>query len=341
MNPDVISLLMNHGGPILRWRTATELTHDASLYDHEALRQELLACPQVRYWLSLLGSGPVHHSKDASAENALAKCCEHGLRAGMAELDDRALPYCAVSPGEAYHQEALIIVPFLVRAGFTAEPHLAAWMQQRVELLYGLAKRRDYDLYMDNIERKLLPASQQMLHGQPKLFYKQRFNHHWGYLGLPTCYDLYALAYLPKDEPSLRQKVKAIVTYLLQPAFQETPGGYIWNPQLHRPYAAGRVFLACLPTKDQPEKLLLFMEMLANLEVGRASAWFRQGLAHLETFNTGQDTYSFPSRYLSEKHSYYLYAGMHMGLGEYPRSPRALELESTFRMAKLRQLLGS
>jgi hypothetical protein len=341
MNPDIISLLMDHGGPILRWRTATELAPDASRFDPDPLQQELLACPEVRYWLSMLGSGPVHHSKDASAENALAKCCEYGLSAGMAELDERALPFCAVSRGDAYHQEALIIVPFLVRAGYAAEPRLAAWMRQRIDLLYELAGQGNYDLYMDAAERKQLPASQQMLHRQPKLFYKLRFNHHWGYLGLPTCYDLYALAYLPKEDASTRQKIEAIVAYLLHPDFQDTPGGYIWNPQLHRPYAAGRVFLACLPTEDQPEKLVLFMEMLAHVEVAKASAWFRNGLAHLETFKTERGTYCFPPHYLSEKHSYYLYTGMHMGLGEHPRSSQALELESTFRMVQLHQLLNA
>jgi hypothetical protein len=340
MDPDIISLLMEKGGPILRWRTATELAPESGAFDLKALQEDLIAYSEVRYWLGMLGSGPVHHSKDASAENALAKCCEYGLNTGMAELDRRALPYCAVDSTGAYHHEALIIVPFLVRAGYAAEPRLAAWLQQRVELLYRLANQADYDLYMDDAERQGLPRSQQMYHGQPRLFYKQQFNHHWGYLGLPTCYDLYALAYLPKEDSSIRQKVEAIVTYLLHPAFQGTPGAYIWNPQLHRPYAAGRAFLACLPDISQPEKLVLFMEMLANFEAGRASQWFQEGLGHLETFKTDRGTYCFPSQYLSEKHSYYLYAGMHMGLGEYPRNSNALELESTFRMARLQRILA-
>lgn len=339
-NQDLISFLMHNGGPILRWRTVNELATDEGVYDLEALRSDLLACAEVRRWLNLLGSGPVHHSKDSSAENSMAKLGEYGLRAGMSELDERALPYCAVGPGETYHQEALIIAPFLVRAGYMKEPRLATWMSQRIQVLYGLARQRDYDLYMQEAERRHLPPSQQILHGKPKLFYQLRFNHHWGMLGLPTCYDLYALAYMPKDDTTTRQKIEMIVSYLLHPAFQDTPGGYIWNPQLRRPYAAGRVFLACLPGEDQPEKLVLFMELLAHFQVGKTSQWFRHSLAHLETFRTSRGTYCFPRHYLSEKTGYYLYSGLHMGLGEQPRKMPALELESTFRMARLHHLLA-
>ena len=59
----------------------------------------------------------------------------------------------------------------------------------------------------------------------------------------------------------------------------------------------------------------------------------------LDSFSTEHGTYCFPRKYLSEKHSYYLYAGMHMGLGEVPRDSRALELESTFRMARIKKLI--
>jgi hypothetical protein len=338
IDPNLTSFLLTQGGPILRWRTAEELPPDDSTIDREALYNDLLACPEVHHWLDLLGSGPVHHSKDSSAENVLAKLGEYGLRAGLTELDDRALSYCAIGEGQLYQDEALILIPFLVRLGYASEPRVANWIVQRIDMLFELACRGDYDLYMSQGERQCLPPSQRSLHGSPKLFYQQRFNNHWSMLGLPTCYDLYALAYHPKGDPLTRQKVESIVSYLLNPVFQETPGGYIWNPHLYRSYAAGRVFLACLPTDDQPEKLVLFLEMMANFESGNASDWFHRGMARLETFRTKRGTYLFPSKYLSEKCSYYLYAGMHMGLGEWPRQPHALELESTFRMLRLKKL---
>jgi len=332
-----ISFLLDQGGPILRWRTAQELIPANSIIDKEALYADLLVCPEVRRWIDLLGRGPVHHSKDSSVENVLAKLCEYGLQAGP-ELDAHTLPYCAIGRDQPYYDMALILVPFLVRQGYADEPQVSKWLAQRIDLLYTHACSADYDLYMGEAERQSLPASRQYLHGRPKPFYQLRFNNHWSVLGLPTCYDLYALAYLPKGDPLTWHKVESIVSYLLHPAFQETPGGYIWNSKLHRPYAAGRVFLACLPTYKEPEKLVLFLEMMAQFKCGIASDWFGNGMAHLETFRTERGSYCFPREYLSEKSGYYLYAGMHMGLGEWPRQTRALELESTFRMLRLKKL---
>ncbi len=337
----MISYLLTHAGSILRWRTAVDLIPLDSQINRQSLLEGLMACEEVHRWLKLLGSGPVHHSKDASAENTLAKLCEYGLHAGLPALDLRALPYCAIGDGEPYQADALILAPFLVRAGYAFEPRVASWIEQRIKVLYEQACRADYNFYMDDAERQVLPPSQQILLGKPKPFYRQHFNSHWNVLRLPTCYDLYALAYLSKEDPATRQKIETIVAYILQSSFQDTPGGYIWNPFLHRAYAAGRVFLACLPRENEREKLVLFLEIMAQFECGRASDWFRQGMAHLETFRTEQGTYCFPRHYLSEKVGYYLYSGMHMGLGELPRNNHALELESTFRMARLRSLYST
>ncbi|PWB51474.1 MAG: hypothetical protein C3F13_13610 [Anaerolineales bacterium] len=336
MDTSPINHLLNESGPILRWLTASQLKVEDHSQNRQALLADLLVCEEVHHWLGLLGSGPVHHSMDASLENVLAKLAEYGFRAGMADLDEHVSPYFAIADGEAYHAEALILVPFLVRLGYFAEPRVAYWIAQRIDLLYELARRQDYDFFMSATERQRLPPSQHSMHSDTKLFYRPHFNSHWGYLGLPTCYDLYLMAYLPKDDPLTQQKVEQIVLYLLDPRFQEISDGYIWNAHLHRPYAAGRVFLACLPGDNLPEKLVLFLELMAHFASGRKSAWFSQGLAHLETFRTERGTYCFPPRYLSEKQGYYLYGGMHMGLGEMPRNRHALELESTFRMLRLK-----
>jgi hypothetical protein len=341
IDPNLTSFLLTRSGPILRWLTATELATDDPTIDRDSLRADLLECSEVRQCIDQLGSGPVHQSMDSSAENVLARLAEYGLRAGLPDLDDRTRSYCSIGEGERYHDEALILVPFLVRLGYAHEAHVSSWMAKRIDVLYELACQGDYDFYMNEAARQCLPRSQQYFRGSLKPFYQLRFNNHWSLLGIPTCYDLYALSYLPEQDPPLQQKVEAIISYLLNPAFQDTAGGYIWNPQLHRSYAAGRVFLACLPRKDQPEKLVLFMEMLAQFEGGKTSQWFKHGMAHLETFRTQRNTYCFPAETLSEKHSYYLYAGMHMGLGEWPRNAHAYELESTFRMLRLKKLVDS
>lgn len=334
MDPNLIKLLTN-AGPVIRWLAATEIPECFSPDDHQSLLSELLGCGEVRRWLDLLGTGPVHHSKDSAAENALAKLAEYGLRAGNPELDARALPYCAVDEGSPYHAEAIVLVPFLIRAGYASEPRVARWIARRIDMLYEQAKKEGYDLYMDESEKTSLPPLQ-----RNKPFYRPHLGQHWTDLRLPTCYDLYAMAYLSKTDLETCERIETIVAYLLDSRFQSAVDGYVWNRRLRRPYAAGRVFLACLPGENERERLVLFLEMMASFAVGRESEWFCKGLAHLETFRTERGTYRFPRPYLTEKTGHYLYAGAHMGLGESPRNQAALETESTFRMLRLKRLVS-
>ncbi len=167
MDDALIKYLLDKSGPILRWLTATQLQPESSPPDREKLLSSMLSSEEVRHWLDLLGRGPVHHSMDASVENVLAKLGEYGLRSGMAGLDARLAPYFAVVEGEAYHDIAVILVPFLVRLGFYREPQLASWIAQRIDLLYDLACRQDYDFFMTEEERLILPPSQHSLHGRP------------------------------------------------------------------------------------------------------------------------------------------------------------------------------
>ena len=56
-----------------------------------------------------------------------------------------------------------------------------------------------------------------------------------------------------------------------------------------------------------------------------------------KAFRTPQGTYRFPGGYLRESEGYYV-SGYGMGLGENRRKPLGLEIESTFRMLKIRRL---
>jgi hypothetical protein len=86
--------------------------------------------------------------------------------------------------------------------------------------------------------------------------------------------------------------------------------------------------------------LVLFLELGARFAAARASPWFQEGLAQLESYRTPQGTYRFPTDVLKEApNSYYLYAGAHMGLGENRKQAQAMEIESTFRMMKIKSLM--
>ncbi|MBN1579940.1 MAG: hypothetical protein JXA89_04505 [Anaerolineae bacterium] len=332
--------LFDNGGPIVRYLTATELLEDTSGIDLEQLVHDLLACDEVQRWLDNLGAGPIHHSRDTAAENALAKLCEYGLQAGIPALDEKALPYCDLSVDKSYYDFEVILVPFLIRAGYWREQAIRDWFIRRLADLQRTAQHGSYDLYMDEKERAGFPKP-----WAEKQFYKLEFNPTGDAYPLPSCYDLYGMAYWPADDLETWQAIEAVAAYVIDPAFQTTPGGYIWNPVKRQGYAAGRVFLACFPilTGFDPERFesnrfVMFVELGARFEAVRGSQWFRDSIAHLEQFCTPGGTYRFPAPYLQEKrNSYYLYAGAHMGLGENRRGKSAIEIESTFRLLRIKK----
>lgn len=334
MVPDspLIEWLLENGGPIIRYRTATELLKDNSPVDVERLHSDLLRCPEVQRWMRNLGKGPVHSSKDTAAENAMAKLLEYGLAAGVRSFDEKMLPYCDCGQGGRYHRSALYLVPFLIRAGYWRETAVSEWFMRRLQALHRTAKRREFKVHLDDSQKEGLPKA---WIGKP--IYRHEFSPAGDEHPLPTCYDFYAMAHFPKRDKKVRQTVEEIADYLSDPRFQAIPGGYIWDRSRRRCHAAGRVYLACL----NPERLVLFLELASSFAASRKAGWFRKAVRELERFRTPTGTYRFPREYLKERpNGYCLYAGAHMGLGENRRSKRALETESTFRMLRIKGLVA-
>jgi hypothetical protein len=330
--------LLTNGGPIIRYRTAPELLADRGDIARTQLRRDLLACPEVKRWLTNLGQGPIHHSCDTSAENALGKLVEYGLHAGGssaggppaggADLDEKLQPFFA-RYGD--FDDALVLTPFLVRAGYSRHPVVAEWFTRRMAALHRTAQRGTFAFYLNEVEAAKVPKAWR---GKP--IYRHEFNPAGADVPLPTCFDFYALAYWPKDDPATNRMVEDVVRFISDPAFQATVGGYIWDRAKRQCYAAGRTVLAC----TAPERLVMFLELGASFAAALAASWFRAGLAQLERHRTPQGTYRFPADLLKETpNSYYLYAGAHMGLGENRKRALALEIESTFRMMKIRSLM--
>jgi hypothetical protein len=293
------------------------------------LQHSVLATSEVRRWLDNLGGGGIHGSKDTDAENAMAKLVEFGLRAGIPELDDKMRPY-AEKVGK-YRPPWLsdTIAPFLVAAGYADHKAVQKWFRERLDALYQIACKQDYDLYLSPEEADRVPKA-----WQGKTIYRSRYLSGESVL-LPSCRDLYALAHWP-HKPKTRKKAEVVISFVSRPEFQTTPGGYLWDRAKNQCYAAGRVWLACC----DPQRMVLFLELAAGFNSARKSLWFQKSLSQLERHSTDTGTYCFPSDYLKEKrNSYYIYQGAHMGLGENRRKRNWRELESTFRMLNIKRLI--
>src|SRR5512136_1744869 len=108
---EIYMWLMENGGPVIRYRTATELMTPDKTLDIKRLQDDLLKSSLVRTWLKnfkpplLLNqrltrqaeftraSTEIHSSKNTAMENVLGKLTDFGLKKGMPELDSRVDPY--------------------------------------------------------------------------------------------------------------------------------------------------------------------------------------------------------------------------------------------------------
>jgi hypothetical protein len=161
---------------------------------------------------------------------------------------------------------------------------------------------------------------------------------------------MYLLAYLPPEmlDEQTTARIDAIVDYVLDPRSQALHDGYGyawikerrtcygwgWSPHLPGFDAGG-----FLPGEGSLATLVQRLELMARFPRARRSAWLQGAVQHLEGFRTEQGTYRFPTDYLIDREGYYV-SGFGMGLGEDRRKKTALEVESTFRMLKIRQMLN-
>ena len=111
-NKELCAWLFENGGPVIRYRTATELSPSEKSFDIQPLTDAMLQSPQVQKWFNnlipprlllnnptttphVLSSGimEVHGSKPDNLENVLGKLTDFGVKKGVPELDERTLPY--------------------------------------------------------------------------------------------------------------------------------------------------------------------------------------------------------------------------------------------------------
>jgi hypothetical protein len=369
---DLIEWLLQNGGPVVRFRTATELVDDFPPNELASLRQQLLEFPVVQAWLSRLNlegftgdlaiPGPdslhqlgwmVHGSKNTHLENVLGKLAEFGLRKGMPGLDECMLPLMRIFipwPGwreDAQFQnawESLVKSVFawgLLRTSYDPDANMQAYLREYVPVVHKIARDKIFEIYADDSELAGLPKAWS---GKPIIKQEVMADYH-----LPLIHDMYLLANLPGAmlTGEIPAMIDEIVAYVLNPRFQALENGYGyawikerrtcygwgWSPHLIGYY--GFQFEGGL----HPATLVQRLELMAHFPRARQSAWFQSCLEHLENFRDSRGTYCFPGDYLRENPSGYYVTGAYMGLGETPRKKSGLEIESTYRMLKIFSLM--
>ena len=365
--------LLQASGPIVRWRTASELCRGFHEPELTRLRRELVDHPLVQTWLGRLSAGrsgvnldridprtlqqlggKVHGSTCTALENVLGKLAEFGMQAGMAVLDEQMLPLMRVFTARAEWQgdttfqsawESLVKSVFawgLLRTGYRPDPPMRDYLYRHLESTHKIARDRVYDLYADRVELAGLPKAWA---GKAILKQEVMAGYH-----LPLIHDMYMLAHWPADmlDSESAGLIDDIVAYILDPRFQALPVGYgyawinerracySWGWSPHLPGFYGFDF----HHPSEVGELVQRLELMAHFPAARRSRWFLSALQHLDQFRTGHGTSRFPSRYLHELPDGYYVSGALMGLGENRRGKAGLEIESTFRMIRILGLMG-
>ncbi len=358
-NEELSAWLFENGGPVVRYRTATELFPPNKSLDIQQLTHKMLRCPQVQKWLSnirppcLLLNNPVttphvltsgimevHGSKPDNIENVLGKLSEFGVKKGVPELDERTLPYRKwLEKITEYHTlnvfdafSMSLVAAFLARAGYTEELAVGSVLKKRLNTVYDFVRRGDYDIYVPGkYIRKLPLIKPDVVEG--------------GVCRLPVIYDIIGWGtFLPKHgtEDDLG-KADTIIGYIFNKEYQKFPWGYgvmgdvsgrTWSLgwSVHLPGFSGSISPNLASTLR-----VQMINLLINFRATRQHPWLKESLNHLEQFRTNEGTYLFPRNYLQEKPTGYWVNGYRMGLEENRRASR--ESESTFWMAKFHKML--
>ncbi|UCD20033.1 MAG: hypothetical protein JSU64_02535 [candidate division WOR-3 bacterium] len=346
-NTECCEWLVQNGGPIVRYLTASEMTRPCASSVGK-MREELLQSSAVRYWTGCLTDrtafSDIHGSRDTCFENAMGKLTLFGVRKGMGDLDRRCEPYLVwlKKVGEE-EQDVLtvfcrsIVVSFLSAAGYTTEKVVHDLVIERIEQIHEFVKRRNYSIYVDRSKFKDIPRAYDSYPlVDPDLYPDGNFP-------LPWIYDIFAfranIHYSCGDH--IRSMIEDIISYIFDPRYQQLHEGYgivrtgkkryhvmgwdVWLPGYNGLHTT-TFKMACLVQR------LALMSSFARV---RSSKWFSENVNMLARYENRPGHYSFPKEYIREKKNAYYVTGAHMGLGEDRRSARTREIESTWWMRKI------
>lgn len=370
---DLFEWLVENGGPVIHYRTVTELAENVINVDVESLKCKLLDSEAVKSWLDKLQSHEVrveqtkkgllrsnffHGGRDINIEVVLPKLSQLGIRAGMTEFDDKTVSWREVlveaqrtSFEDIYldddqflrqvylhYDRQIVLGASLALAGYyddTVQRHL----RDRLNLIHKVIKQVGYDIYENPSEHNIRPKEWRNHILKWKLYED-------GNIRLPFIHDIcsFAVLYEKTSDKTVKDKIDTIIQWVLQPNHQSLLYNYGY---IRCPHGLGKSvgwkmnlpgYFGFNAGDFNPTQLVIRCWMLSHFRSAINHPWFIESLKHLESFMTKRGTYVFPSQYLTErKGKGYWILGAYMGLGENRRRRVWGELESTFWMMKIKK----
>jgi len=343
-----IHWLVRNAGPVIRYRTATDLLHEEARAP--ATERDLLTSNLVRFWLGNLNTDPnrktLHGAKTGAYENVMGKLYEFGLRKGNPTLDHKTrvhrkwLKQQIRLSNEGYLPvfHRTLTAAFLAMVGYADDEAVKEWVSRRLETVYVFAKQ-------GSLRDAYLP--QNSFPGFPKAFRSTPLLNPDLYpddeLVLPWIHDLNAFLHSPQimEDSTSREKVEVVVKLILSPAYQSLHTGYgVVRHQNGRHYMMG--WSVHLPGYSQPNvstrdpgRLLLLLKLLGRSRVAGESGWYKHSTAILKRFRNVDGLVTFPRESLPEKRTGCWVLGHRMALEENRRTREAITCESTFRYLEI------
>lgn len=350
-NNQLIEWLIENAESIIKYRTLHELA-GLSDKDMKKFKGELIEHPQVRTRLGYLKSqknmrnfGFIHGRENKCLENCVPMLIDFGFNKGVTEFDNIVLPLIQqikekpwdIAPVFCEFGQ-IIIYPFFLKGGYY-DDDLLSYMYERLNTLYNFVLENNYEIYDYDTKYKGIPKSfQNRPIIKPELYINGRFK-------IPLIYDIYGLAALINvSNKEIIAKIQTVIEYILSPEYNRFITFYgILSSGKGRYHAMGWDCKLPFYFNDmdinKPNLYLHRLELMAHFPNAVKSSWFEQGLKHFENFKTEKGTYTFPKEYLLEKESVWV-LGTHMSLGENRKNKQFFEIESSFRMLKIKKIAG-
>ncbi len=336
----VLEWLLANGGPVIRFRTLTELHPDPPSHNTLELVAEILSSPKIVSWLQLHPStfpgSPfgIHGSKRVLYENYVPKMIQFGLNVSVDHINtyqsffnskiDLSIDWGVLNLLKSAYTS------FSIQFGIKDDRNIS-FLVQRLEQIYGFVKRKSFDIYDDPTKYPSMPSS---MRGRPLLNPNLYLDN---IIPVPTIYDVLAAKSLYKTSYIKLDYIKAIIEYIFDPQFQSLhPGfGIYYNSKNKRFYAHGwkphlENFSSETSSVRNKSLFLLQLWIFSHFPFIHSQKWFKRGLKVLESYKTDRGTIILPKGFLEEKHSGYWVNGAYMGLGESRKARIWQELESTF-----------
>ncbi|MBS4537718.1 hypothetical protein GOQ27_04545 [Clostridium sp. D2Q-11] len=347
---NTIDFLLNHGDPVIKYRTMTELLEVTDDNQVQNLKKQLVEYSKTKKRLYYLESkdklhdfNGVHGATNYHLENSLPMLLDYGVKKGFVTFDKIMKPILERLKKQVFPEDHvfsnfinIIIFPFLYKSGFR-ESWIKNFMVERLDILYNFTIQKNYDIYDNNNYYKSIPTSfknRRII--KPDLYIN-------GHFKIPLIYDIYGLAEMSKeaDETTLN-KIKSVIDYILDSAYLQFDDGYGILVNGDRNYLA-MGWDAKLPINQDdiltPE-ILHRLELMAHFKNAVEDNWFKSNYNKLKEYRSEKGTYQFPKIVLQKKTGCWVH-GRHMDLGENRRKLLAYELESTFRVLKINKILRS